>query len=82
MHNFNLRVADEVLEINGQAVSGVSLNKAYELLKSSTHLVVSVKCNFLGRSFRYSYQRILWFENAFSTFDRLLRMLSHESHSF
>jgi Rap guanine nucleotide exchange factor 2 len=43
-----VRRGDELVEVNGQSFRNINLSKAFDILRGSTHLVLTVKCNFLG----------------------------------
>jgi hypothetical protein len=53
-----IRVGDEILSVNNTNFRAISLAKAFDLLKASTHLVIVVKCNFLGRGFCKQFVRM------------------------
>lgn len=45
-----LKRGDQILEVNGQSFEHVSHSRALEILRSSTHLSITVKSNLLGES--------------------------------
>lgn len=55
-----LKRADQILEVNGNSFEHISHNKALEILRSSTHLSITVKSNLYGNLFNF-YIHYLWY---------------------
>ncbi|KAE9554687.1 hypothetical protein FO519_002097 [Halicephalobus sp. NKZ332] len=54
-----LRRGDEILEVNGQSCRHVTLAKALDILRESTHLSLTLKSNLMGFKEMLSYQEKL-----------------------
>lgn len=71
-NNSSVRVGDELLSVNNINFRCINLSKAFDVLKGATHLVIVLKCNFLGT--RFILTVIYFYFLLTNNFPRLPRM--------